>query len=277
MPFPSYFCITVSVMEHEPSKDAVSEIKESVARFVKEPTRENLKLLKDRYFGELDELDFKREWIEKSKLAKHVLAIANTGGGCIFVGIDRAGDAYIPVGLENIRDPAEVSRDLSKYVPKLLEVFKYDFFFPEKEYPTLEDKKIQIVFIRPQASDLPYVAQNSGQNVVEGVVYVRSGTESRPARYEEVAKLIERKVYSYGTTKQIDLEASLQRLRALYRELEELRTTKMIEFMHQYNLYTFEEVERHRHKRENLEELERFIESLIYKLKSDIEDSTTVL
>lgn len=264
-------------MEREPSRDVVSEIKESLARFLEKPTRENLKLLRSKYFGELDELDFKREWPERSKLAKHVLAIANSGGGCIFIGIDRVDDIYRSVGLEDFQDPADVDKSLSKYKPRSLEVITQEFFFPEKEYPTLEDKKVQIIFIRSQNSDLPYVAQNSGKDVAEGVIYVRSGTESRPARHEEVGKLIEKRVYSYGTVKQIDLEANFQRLKYLYGELEQLQATKLIEFIRQSNLYTPEDRERQRHRYKHLEDLERFIEGLIYKLKSDLEDSTVLL
>lgn len=105
------------------------------------PNRENLQHLESNYFGELDAVNFKREWSEKSKLAKHILAIANSGGGCIFVGTDRVNDEYRPVELKKLLDPADVAKSLSKYAPRLLEVFTQEFFFPEKEYPNLEDKK----------------------------------------------------------------------------------------------------------------------------------------
>ncbi|WLR51216.1 hypothetical protein LC040_18965 [Bacillus tianshenii] len=36
--------------------------------------------------GETDFLDFKMKWIDLTKLAKHTLAIANSGGGCILMG-----------------------------------------------------------------------------------------------------------------------------------------------------------------------------------------------
>jgi hypothetical protein len=53
--------------------------REAFARFFEEPTREGLRELLRENFGEANELDFKREWPESSKLAKHVLGLANFG------------------------------------------------------------------------------------------------------------------------------------------------------------------------------------------------------
>jgi hypothetical protein len=59
---------------------------EGFARFFEEPRRENLRELLRDTAGEYSHLDFKREWPETWKLARHILAIANSGGGSLVSG-----------------------------------------------------------------------------------------------------------------------------------------------------------------------------------------------
>jgi len=62
---------------------------EAFARFFEAPTREGLRALLQENFGEANEIDFKRELPEGSKLARHVLGLANFGEGCIVVGVEQ--------------------------------------------------------------------------------------------------------------------------------------------------------------------------------------------
>ena len=47
-------------------------IREEFFRFLEAPTRENFRELLRGHLGEFDFLDFKENWPEKSKLAKHI-------------------------------------------------------------------------------------------------------------------------------------------------------------------------------------------------------------
>jgi hypothetical protein len=69
-------------------------IHESFAKFFEKPTRDRLRELLKNNVGELDNLDFKESFPEKEKLAKHILAIANSKGGVIIVG-QKKGDRFI--------------------------------------------------------------------------------------------------------------------------------------------------------------------------------------
>lgn len=81
------------------------DIKESMYRFLQEPTRENFTGLVFNGIGEQDGIDFKKVWIEEQKLAEIILGMANMGGGVIIFGIDEKDNGTIEaVGLEKIID-----------------------------------------------------------------------------------------------------------------------------------------------------------------------------
>jgi hypothetical protein len=54
--------------------------KEEIARFLESPSREGLRNILKNHVGELSDLDFKENLPEPTKLAKHILAMANTWG-----------------------------------------------------------------------------------------------------------------------------------------------------------------------------------------------------
>jgi len=55
-------------------------LKEEFVRFFKDPSRESLKDVLKNHLGEQDDYDFKKDWPEYPKLARHLLALANYGG-----------------------------------------------------------------------------------------------------------------------------------------------------------------------------------------------------
>ena len=66
--------------------------KELFASFFEDPTRENLRDLLKGNTGETKNLDFKEQWPATNGLVKHILAIANSGGGCVVVGVAESDD-----------------------------------------------------------------------------------------------------------------------------------------------------------------------------------------
>ena len=57
-----------------------------------EPTLENFRKAMQGTTGEHNYIDFKEKWVEKSKLAKGILAIANSGGGLLVFSVKEMSD-----------------------------------------------------------------------------------------------------------------------------------------------------------------------------------------
>ena len=59
--------------------------KEEFSKFFENPSREALRELLKFQVGEFDPYDFKASWPILSKVARHFLALANSGGGFLSV------------------------------------------------------------------------------------------------------------------------------------------------------------------------------------------------
>lgn len=68
------------------------QIKDTVYRLLQEPTLDHFREFLQDQTGEHNAIDFKQEWIEKDKLAKLMLALANYGGGIVVFGVHENGD-----------------------------------------------------------------------------------------------------------------------------------------------------------------------------------------
>lgn len=63
------------------------DMHEGFSRFFEKPSRDTLRDLLKYGSGEADRFDFKETWPDKAKIAKHILAFANSGGGALIIGI----------------------------------------------------------------------------------------------------------------------------------------------------------------------------------------------
>lgn len=89
---------------------------EGFSRFFEKPTREGLRDLIKSNIGETDYLDFKTEWPEYPKLAKHILALSNSGGGAIITGVKQNEDGTIEsVGSNEIGDKEKITKGIKAY------------------------------------------------------------------------------------------------------------------------------------------------------------------
>ena len=68
------------------------QIKDTVYRLLQEPTLDHFREFLQDQTGEHNAIDFKQEWIEKDKLAKLMLALANYGGGIVVFGVHENDD-----------------------------------------------------------------------------------------------------------------------------------------------------------------------------------------
>ena len=186
------------------------------------PTRENFRILLQNHLGEEDYLDFKKEWPDKEKEARHVLAMANSGGGCIIFGVLQNDDGSFEIsGLEKLKDTADLRKEIKGYLPSSLKYHIKDFIYENSEYEKMVGKKFQILIVEDNPLELPYVCCKDGEKIKDGDIYVRKGTESEKANNYEISELIKRKIRmtKIPRNNNLSLDKQLEQLKILYSEL----------------------------------------------------------
>lgn len=199
-------------------------IKEDFARFFEEPTREGLREVLKNNVGEANEIDFKRKWPEGSKLAKHVLGLANHGGGgCVVAGVEETEEGRLePIGLSGLKDKTKLLDGIAAYLPDVLrrQVEVLDFQYPDSEYPTLKGKTFQVLFVPDNPEHLPFVAARDGEGVKATAIYTRRNVATVAVDHEELQRIISRRVETgYSSRRELDLREHLEQLRVLYEQL----------------------------------------------------------
>ena len=198
---------------------------ESFARFFEEPTREGFREIMKVNHGELRSCDFKGEWPEKSGLSKHILGIANTGGGCIIIGVTEAEDGtFVPGGLDKIKDKADVTNAIKSYLPnQLLNLIDIvDFSYDASEYPKIVGKRFQVLFVPDDPTHLPFIAMKDGDGIRQNAIYIRLEGLTKEASNDELQSVINRRLDTgYSTQKEMDLKTHLEQLKTLYSFLAE--------------------------------------------------------
>jgi Putative DNA-binding domain len=204
-----------------------NSFKEEFACFLEEPSRDRLRKVLKTHHGELPNLDFKAEWPDDAKLAKHVLGFANSGGGCLVIGVAEASDKTLtPVGLPALRDKAEVDTALRNFLPTVLaaDLQVMDFNYSASEYGALVGRSFQVLFVPDDEEHIPFMAIADASGLSRLAVYVRRLASSEVATYEELQTLINRKIATGRSTQSIiNLGKHLTDLKLLYDQLERFR------------------------------------------------------
>ncbi|MGH8036951.1 MAG: AlbA family DNA-binding domain-containing protein [Stenotrophomonas sp.] len=195
---------------------------ETFARFFTAPTREALRDLLRHNIGETDYLDFKADWPALPKLARHILALANSGGGALVVGVSQQADgSLIPSGLSSIKDKAQLMPPLSSYLPKPLEYQVLDFTFSAAEYEILIGKSFQVLLVEDNPKLMPFLSLRDGEGVRTTVTYVRDGTTSTEAGHVQLQAVLNRRIESgHSSRPLLDLDGHLAQLRHLDEQRE---------------------------------------------------------
>lgn len=202
--------------------------KDELFDVLKEPTRENFRFLLQNHLGEDDNLDFKKEWMDREKEVKHILAIANSGGGCIIFGVEQKEDGTFDIqGLDKMKDPADLRNEVKAFLPDSLKYQLKDFIYDSSEYQAMIGKKFQILIIEDSPVELPFVCQKEGKGLKDGDIYVRKGTESEKANNYDIDRMIQRKINELKTPrkKEMKLKTHLEQLEVLYNELTYLTSS----------------------------------------------------
>lgn len=193
--------------------------KEALAEVLKDPTRDSVRELLRQNTGEAANLDFKETWPADDKLARHVLALGNSGGGCLVVGVaERADKTLDLVGLAALKDKVDVTKKLYALVPDPLrkDIELHDFSYDSSDYGALQGKRFQIVLVLPDPGHMPFVAEKGNADARVGAVYVRRGTESVEASQAELQRIInERLATGRSTAAAMNLDDHLDQLEVL--------------------------------------------------------------
>lgn len=199
------------------------QIKDVIYNLLQEPTLDNLREFLKSETGEHNAIDFKSEWIDADKLAKIMLAMANCGGGIILIGVVENEDGTVQCeGVETLRDKADISNDIKKYITTDLHYEVYDFVYNTSEYAALEGRNYQMMVIDDTPEHIPFMAKKRGNNIKDNVVYIRRGTSSEEANQEEIRALINRRINYMNplTGEPLRLEEHLSQLKLLYNSIE---------------------------------------------------------
>ncbi|WP_019241839.1 MULTISPECIES: AlbA family DNA-binding domain-containing protein [Bacillus] len=207
----------------------------TLRQFMLDPTIDHLKNILLQNTGETDFLDFKSKWIDMTKLAKHVLAISNSGGGCIIVGVSQQDDGT-PVldGLkpEDILDKADVDNKLEHLLPKYIKYRTEDFTFSQRTHDLLKGKTFQVLIIEYDPKYVPYTSVINQGELKYGAIYIRQGTKSIEASNEKLVEIILRKVQAGGSSvEEFNLRDHLQQLNILIDELHSDHNEEYIQFL----------------------------------------------
>jgi len=192
--------------------------REEFARFFETPSREALRDLIRGHVGELNCYDFKGEWPAYPKVARHILGLANSSGGCLIIGVEEQDDkAFEPVGLDTFRDKADIHKGIQKFLSTQLKYEVLDFSYDQSEYPKIVGKKFQVLIVEDTPSYIPFITVADGDNIRRNAIYARRGTSSEEANYEELQEMLNRRLETgYSSRSEFDLEKHLAELRVLY-------------------------------------------------------------
>ena len=195
---------------------------EGFAQFFEKPTRESLRALIKDNIGETDYLDFKEQWVPDQKLAKHILAMSNSGGGALIIGVKENDDGTTePVGIDDFIDKEKISKGLSKYLPTDVSWDSFEFAYKDSEYQILKGKKFQVLLVEYNPQYIPFLCLKASDGLKENAVYVRRGTSTTEATHDDLQKIINNRIETgYSSKHVLALSEHLQQLKELYKTKE---------------------------------------------------------
>ncbi|AJP53335.1 helix-turn-helix domain-containing protein [Pseudomonas simiae] len=191
------------------------------AEFFAKPSYETLRSLIKNNIGETNEVDFKEVWPDKGKLAKHVLALGNSGGGVLVIGV-KDGEQPIAVGLDvgAVKDKTVIGNMIKSLIPSSLSYEVFDFTYRESENSDLRGKAFQVLLVDSRPSDLPYLAIKASGDLKANAVYVRSSSSSNEATHDELQIILESRIGTQEAARRLlNLGEHCEQLKMLFSQL----------------------------------------------------------
>lgn len=193
---------------------------ETIYKLMQNPNRKDFAALLIDNQGEDDNLDFKKEWIEFSKLARIMLGMANIGGGLIIFGLDEKEDGSIDnCGLKSFMDKADINNKIEKYIPESFQYEVKNFNFTDENVFKKINGMYQIMIVKSEAWNLPYILSRQIGGDEKGIIYVRRGTKAVHANSIDIGKMIEKRINATVKESSLKLDDHLAQLRVLYQAI----------------------------------------------------------
>jgi predicted HTH transcriptional regulator len=204
-------------------------IKEEFAKFCESPDRTKFRDLLKQNTGEYPHIDFKEMWLEKEKLAKHVLGFANSEGGVLVFGVKEEHDGKLTIrGLDKFEDKTDIKSKLKKYLPSEIEFEIHNFEYDDSsEWKDIKNKNFQVIVVEDRPQHLPFLALSSSGDILhKNRVYYRGKTSTDEATYDELKKIINRRLdTNTSTTAEDSFKEHLNQLKILYSFIDRYSTT----------------------------------------------------
>ncbi|MGL5831027.1 MAG: AlbA family DNA-binding domain-containing protein [Candidatus Altimarinota bacterium] len=195
-------------------------LKEEFANLLNDPDRIKFSEFLKNNTGEQNHVDFKLTWLEIPKLARHILAFSNAGGGILVFGISEELDkSMLVVGLNEIKDKTHLKSLLNKFIPSELEYGIYDFFYEgEAEWAAVRNKKFQLLIIEDMPQNIPFLAlADYGNDLQKNEIYYRGKVSSEIATHEELKLILNRRIATnIVTSETTEFRKHLEKLQILY-------------------------------------------------------------
>lgn len=208
-----------------------------MATFFETPSREGLrKILKDN-LGEFNELDFKGDYSITGKIAKQILALANSGGGALIFGVSQDENGILSSdGIKILQDKTDIEKSIAKFLPQYLSYEILDFTYTASEYAKIIGKNFQVIIVEDKIEYLPFVSKSESDGIKKDTIYIRRNTNCEPVNYEELQKILNRRIESgYSTSSQLSLAEHCEQLKLLFMQIEK-GTMKTVHFTEAYGL-----------------------------------------
>lgn len=181
------------------------------------PSRESFREYFQNSTGEMNDIDFKSKLEINSKLAKHMLGIANYGGGAIIFGVKQDNDGGLDyIGVDNIVDKADIDKKLNIFIPSDLDYEVHEFIFESAEYIKLQNKKFQMILIPDMPNNVPFFSKKDGEEIKKDDIYYRQGTSTIKADATQIRKILTRMIKSQTTDSSLTLEQHFNQLKTMF-------------------------------------------------------------
>jgi len=197
-----------------------NSFKEEFAKFCENPDRTKFRELIKQNTGEYNHIDFKEKWLEIPMIAKHSLGFANSEGGVLVMGVKEESSGTLTVqGIEKFEDKTTIKSKLQTYLPSELKYEIHNFEYNnDAEWGQIKNKKFQVLLVEDAPQYTPFLSLNSsGEILHKNRIYYRGKTNTEDATYEELKKIINRRLdTNISTTVEDEFKEHLTQLRMLY-------------------------------------------------------------
>lgn len=252
--------------------------KESFGKFFENPDRTTFReLLKDTT-GEYAHIDFKENWLDYPKLAKHILGLSNSEGGVLVIGVkEEDSGSLTTVGIDSFKDKTEIKSKLQNYLPLELSYEVIDFDYgDEAEWGSIRNKKFQVLIVEDTPQYLPFISLKASDELHKNRIYYRGKTNTEETTHEELKKIINRRLdTNVSTTAEDEFREHIEQLEILYSFLDKyhanplwMSTLSMLSSLSQLS-----EVKNPKYPEEDFED---FIVRMIDRKKEIIENVITL-